>query len=164
MLVDDDKSDEGICCMNAIIQAAQPMVGDDMEGMKKQNCEEYDGIVFAEKTAGNPPVRGPLGEAEIRLKPGAVPKKQRPFHIVGERRNAMMEILHKLVEERKIEAGVSEWLSPAFPVPKKEPGKYRLVVDYRALNDATLTDTYPLPKIDDIMQRQGEKKYGVYWL
>ena len=29
------------------------------------------------------------------------------------------------------------------------------MVDYRALNDATVTDAHPLPRIEDILQRQG---------
>ena len=141
-----------------VIQSAQQAMGAKVEQRKTQILKDYEGTVYKDHTNGDPPVRGPLGEAEIRLKPGAVPKKQRPFHIVGERRAAMMEMLQKLVKEKKIESGVSEWLSPAFPVPKKETGKYRLVVDYRALNDATLNDTYPLPKIEDIIQRQSENR------
>ena len=30
------------------------------------------------------------------------------------------------------------------------------MVDYRALNDATLPDAHPLPRIEDILQRQGQ--------
>ena len=41
-------------------------------------------------------------------------------------------------------------------MPKKRPGDYRLVVDYRALNDATVADAHPLPRIEDILQRQGK--------
>ena len=38
---------------------------------------------------------------------------------------------------------------------KKEPGTYRLVVDFRAVNDATIGDAYPLPLINDILQKHG---------
>ena len=33
-----------------------------------------------------------------------------------------------------------------------------MVVDYRAVNDATITDAHPLPRIEDILQRQGKYK------
>ena len=58
----------------------------------------------------------------------------------------------------KIEPGQGPWCSPSFPVPKKKPGTYRLVVDYRKLNDATIVDSHPLPRIGDILQRQGAFK------
>ena len=57
-----------------------------------------------------------------------------------------------------IEPGISEWSSPGFPVPKKNPGEFRGVVDFRALNNATLKDSYPLPRVDEILQRQGKYK------
>ncbi len=44
---------------------------------------------------------------------------------------------------------------PLFPSPKKKPGEYRIVVDYRAVNAATVTDAHQLPRIDDIIQHQG---------
>jgi hypothetical protein len=57
-----------------------------------------------------------------------------------------------------LEEAVSPWLSPAFPVPKKEPGTWRLVIDYRVVNEATITDAYPTPLIEEILIRQGQFK------
>ena len=65
-------------------------------------------------------------------------------------------MIDKLEDEGKVEPGVSAWSSPSFPVPKKRPGEYRLVVDFRDLNDATVTDAHPLPRIEDILQKQGK--------
>ena len=53
---------------------------------------------------------------------------------------------------------MSAWNSPSFPVPKKESGKYHLVVDFRAVNESTITDAHPMPLIGDILQRQGRFK------
>lgn len=58
---------------------------------------DYGGTVFSETTPGNPPVRGPLGEAEIHLQPNTLPRKQRPFYIVAERHQAMINILNTLM-------------------------------------------------------------------
>jgi hypothetical protein len=41
----------------------------------------------------------------------------------------------------------SEWMSPLVIVPKKN-GKWRVCLDYRALNKATQKDHFPLPFID----------------
>ena len=106
----------------------------------------------------NPPVRGPLGEAEIIFKSGVTPTMQRAFSIAGERRAAWIRLTDQLLLDGKIEPGHGSWNSPSFPVPKKRPGDYRLVVDFRALNEATETDAHPLPRIEEILQRQGRFK------
>ena len=64
----------------------------------------------------------------------------------------------------------AEWASPAFPVPRKTKDTWRLVVDYRELNEATIRDVFPLPLIDQILERQGnclifsviDLKYGFF--
>ena len=40
----------------------------------------------------------------------------------------------------------------------KKGGKWRGVVDFRALNEASVNDSHPLPRIEDILVRQGRKK------
>ena len=41
----------------------------------------------------------------------------------------------------------NKWVSPLVVVPKKN-GKWKICVDYRELNKATLKDYFPLPFID----------------
>lgn len=48
-------------------------------------------------------------------------------------------------------------------VPKREAAdgtrRYRLVIDYSALNEITMPDRYPLPNITDILNQLGGSKY-----
>ena len=65
------------------------------------------------------------------------------------KKEAMVEVVREWEAQGKV-----EWSSPAFLVPKKN-GKWRGVVDFRALNEATVGDSHPLPRIEDILVRQG---------
>ena len=80
--------------------------------------------------------------------------KQKMFQIQGERRDAWNKLTDQIIADGKVEPGVSPWNSPSFPVPKKKTGEYRLVEDFRRLNDATIDDAHPLPLIEDILQKQ----------
>ena len=46
----------------------------------------------------------------------------------------------------------SKWLENLVPI-KKKSGEIRLCVDFRNLNQVSLKDNYPLPKMDHILQR-----------
>ena len=102
---------------------------------------EFGGDVLSGKLPKEPPVRGPYGMARIAVKPGAAPKRQRCFQMAGERAEAVKQIMKEYEERGWIEPSCSEWGAPAFVVPKKEKGQWRLVVDYRALNAVTGHDS-----------------------
>lgn len=52
----------------------------------------------------------------------------------------------------------SEWGCPVIFVPKPG-GKWRMCMDYRALNKVTTKDTYPLPRIDECLDSFGGARY-----
>ena len=138
------------------MSSSEPMVGQKVEDKRQKLLQEFAASVFVGKTGGNPPKRGPYGEAEIILRPGVKAVKQRPFQMTGEKRAAWISLTDQLIADGKIEPVQGPWCSSSFPVPKKKPGQWRLVVDFRALNDATEVDSHPLPRIADILQRQGK--------
>ena len=41
----------------------------------------------------------------------------------------------------------------------KKDGSIRLCVDYRKLNSVTPMDAYPMPRVDDLIDRLGNAKY-----
>lgn len=57
----------------------------------------------------------------------------------------------------------SRYSSPIIAIPKKTDNsgkqKYRIVVDYRKLNQVTIDDKYPLPNIDSILDKLGKFQY-----
>lgn len=68
----------------------------------------------------------------------------------------------KLLENDLIENSSSNYNSPIILVPKKGSGtdkKWRMCIDYRKLNKKLVADRYPLPRIDDILDKLGRAKY-----
>ncbi|KAL3686291.1 hypothetical protein R1sor_008865 [Riccia sorocarpa] len=45
----------------------------------------------------------------------------------------------------------TEWASPILIVPKKDPGKIRVCVDFRSLNQLTVSDPFPIPFTDMLL-------------
>lgn len=61
-----------------------------------------------------------------------------------------------------IEPSTSNYNSPLLLVPKKQPDgqkSWRLVVDFRQLNKKLISDKFPLPRIDDILDQLGRAKW-----
>ncbi|KAI4295098.1 hypothetical protein MLD38_040632 [Melastoma candidum] len=68
--------------------------------------------------------------------------------------------LQELVTKNFIRASVSPWGAPVLFVKKKD-GSMRLCIDYRLLNQNTIKNRYPLPRIDDLFdQLQGSMVYS----
>lgn len=69
----------------------------------------------------------------------------------------------KMLQDGIIRPSSSPWSSPIWIVPKKADAsgktKWRIVVDYRKVNEKTIDDRYPLPNITDILDKIGKCQY-----
>lgn len=68
-----------------------------------------------------------------------------PIHL----QEAVNKEIEKLLNQSIIRESNGPWRSRLVIVPK-EGEKIRMCIDYRALNDITIKNAYPLPRIDDI--------------
>jgi hypothetical protein len=66
-------------------------------------------------------------------------------------------LINQHLKAGRIRPSSSPFASPAFIVPKKDPTALpRWVNDYWQLNANTVTDSFPLPRIDDILADAGK--------
>ncbi len=117
---------------------------------------------------------GQLGEItvtehHIDLKPDARPHKAQPRRAGLKERELIEFEIKKQLEANVIEPTISEWAAPVLFVPKKD-GKLRFCIDYRKLNEVTVKDSYPIPRMDDCLDSLGEATiftgldaYSGYW-
>jgi hypothetical protein len=82
-------------------------------------------------------------EKVIKCRSYACPKKYK---------DAWRQLLDQHLETGRIRESSSEYCSPSFLIPKADPTVLpRWVNDYRALNENTVPDHYPLPRIESIL-------------
>ena len=87
-----------------------------------------------------------------------VPIFQRPYRKSLKEREIIQNEVKTMIDNDIIEISTSPWSSPVVLIPKKD-GSKRFCVDYRKLNQKTITETWPLPRIDDILTRLSGSKY-----
>jgi hypothetical protein len=101
--------------------------------------------VFPEDLPGLPPERDV--EFVIELKPGTTPISRRSYQMPPNELAELKIQLQDLLEKGFIRYSSSPWGCPAIFVKKKDQ-TLRMCVDYRPLNDVTIKNKYPLPRID----------------
>ena len=114
-------------------------------------CEYPD--VFPEELPGIPPVREI--DFSVELVPGTAPISRAPYRMAASELAELKKQLAELLDKGFIRPSASPWGAPVLFVKKKD-GSLRLCIDYRQLNQVTVKNKYPLPRIDDLFdQLQG---------
>ena len=98
-----------------------------------------------------------LAEHHIRTK-DAVPIKLPPYRLPHAYRETVKTELDEMLKDGIIEPSRSEWSFPLVIV-KKSDGSLRLCVDYRRLNQISEFDAYPMPRVEDIIDRIGRSQF-----
>ena len=119
-------------------------------------CEYLD--VFPEDLPGMLPYR----EVEflIDLMPGSGPISKTPYRMASAELRELSKQLQELLDKGFIRPSASPCGAPALFVKKKD-GSLQLCIDYQMLNQITIKNKYPLPRIDDLFdQLQGASVFS----
>jgi len=135
-----------------------PDVPDDIRGKLLQLVEEY-----ADVFATDPDKLTQARHFKFHIETGtASPVQCKPFRLSERENEVIHEKCEDLLKKKLIEPSSSPWSSNCFLVPQKnEDGgiSYRMVMDYRKVNKVIRPFCYPLPKIDDILQKLKGARY-----
>jgi hypothetical protein len=101
--------------------------------------------VFLDDLPGLPPDRDV--EFVIELKSSTAPISRREYRMLLKELAELKTQLQELLDKGFIQPSSSPWGCPAIFMKKKDK-TLRLCVDYRPLNEVTIKNKYPLPRID----------------
>uniref|UniRef100_A0A1I7TMG4 RNA-directed DNA polymerase n=2 Tax=Caenorhabditis tropicalis TaxID=1561998 RepID=A0A1I7TMG4_9PELO len=87
-----------------------------------------------------------------------VPIKGRPYRVPVKFQAELEDHINGLLKSGRITESNTPWTSPIVLVKKKN-GSLRVCLDFRKLNEITIPDNYPLPRIDTIVEKVGHSKF-----
>jgi len=103
------------------------------------------------------PGRTNLIQHHIETHPG-VTARSRPYRLPEHKRKIVQEELKAMVAMGVVEESNSPWCSPIVLVTKKD-GSIQFCVDYRRVNDVSRFDAYPMPRVDEVLDRLGTARF-----
>ncbi|KAK1630543.1 hypothetical protein QYE76_004858 [Lolium multiflorum] len=139
-------------------------IGLELNSLKEVRIEDIPVVnefkdVFPKELPGMPPDREI--EFTIDLIPGTAPIAQPPYKMGPKELVELKAQIDELEQKGFIQESVSPWGTPVIFVDKRDGGK-RMCGDYRNLNNVTIKNKYPLPRIQDLFdQVQGAGVFSI---
>ena len=134
------------------LQKADPAVRAPLRGI----FDDYRDL-FPSKLPYGPPPKRQL-DHEIHLVPGEEPPYKSPYRLSSTEMEELRRQIEVLLEQGWIRPSSSPFGAPVLFVPKKG-GQWHMCIDYRALNKITVKNRYPLPKVEELMDRLHGARY-----
>jgi hypothetical protein len=144
-------------CMRKGCQVYSIQVTNLLEKENKPNLEDFPVLhdlrdVFVDEIPKLPP-RKEI-DFSIDLLPGSTPISKSPSQMSLSELTKLKIQLQELLDKEYIRPSVSPWGAPVLFVKKKDE-TLRLCIRYRHLNNMTIKNKYPLPRINDLFDQVG---------
>jgi hypothetical protein len=146
------KEDDTIVEFSAAITAEQVSLLNKVQGTSLDEIgivREYPDV-FPEELPGMPPDRDIEFMIELLLRTPPISKM--PYRMPV---NELVELKKQIAELQSkgfIRPSSSPWGAPVLFMEKKD-GTQRMCVDYHSLNEVTIKNKYPLPRIEDLFDQ-----------
>ena len=79
------------------------------------------------------------------------PVALRPYPYPPDKQHYINDMVREMEEQGLVEPSISPWSAPVV-LAKKKDGSFRLCVDYRRLNDATISDAQPMGNLHEMVR------------
>ena len=127
--------------------STEPEIEPDLSEQQKQELQ--CAVKKHRKLFQDTPGRTNLTQIQIEIG-DAAPIHLPPYRLSKARHQEVQNEVQQFLRAKVIEPSTSPWASPIVLVLKCDGP---LCVDYRCLNLATKPDPYPMPKVDDLLDR-----------
>ena len=117
---------------------------------------EFSDVIMNELPLELPPKREV--DHKIELIPGVEPQNKASYQFNKVELKELKRQVDVFLERGYIHQSKSPFGAPFLFVSKKD-GKMRMCIDCRALNKVTVKNNYPLPRVDDLLDRLAGAKY-----
>nr|GFA84026.1 transposon Tf2-1 polyprotein [Tanacetum cinerariifolium] len=140
----------GICDAALLLQIVSvlPQVQPELSSSQAIQKVLTDFCKVFQEPSGLPPPR--FHDHSIPLLQGSKPMSSRPYRQPYFQKNEIEKQVRELLSQGLIRPSHSPLSYPVLLV-KKSDGSWRFCVAYRALNDITIKDKYPIPMIDELL-------------
>ena len=98
-----------------------------------------------------------IAKHPVEVEPDAIPHREGARRMSPEKAERANQEVRNLLALGMIQPSLSPWASRIVMVKKKN-GELRFCCDFRPLNEVTVKDAYPLPRIDESLARLGKAK------
>ena len=150
--VNDDTDDDSYSC------SVQSVSEGRYSEKSKAMIQKFKDVFPDDLPKQLPPKRS--SDFKIQLKDGAKPVTRAPYRMSSVELAELKKQLDDLIAHGFIVPSKSPYGAPILFVRKKD-GTTRMCMDYRALNDQTVKNSYPLPRVEDLLdQLQGAKVFS----
>ena len=116
-------------------------------------------LKYGDLWVGNPRGATPVLKHRIEVTTSK-PIRQAPRRFTEVQRKVVDEEVDKMLRDNVIRPSNSPHAQEVVLV-KKKTGDWRFCIDFRKLNDVTIDDEYPLPRIQDLLRSVRDSKYFV---
>ena len=142
--------------MTEVIQEVVEQASPEVQNPLRNIIHDFQDVFPEKLPKGVPPSRDV--EHAIETEPEAIPPSRAPYRLGPKEIEEMEEQIRDLLSQGYIQPSYSPYGAPILFVPKKD-GRWRMCVDYRLLNRQTKKDKYPIPRINELLDKLGSAQF-----